>query len=61
MIAKFAVKCRLASRMWQYHKPVIGIAGGLTHDVGIVHHYGIDAVFSVLARIVTLEEGFRAL
>lgn len=47
--------------MWRkkYHKPVIGIAGSLTHDVGIVHHYGIDAVFSVLTRIVTLEEAFR--
>lgn len=43
----------------KYHKPVIGIAGSLTHDVGIVHHYGIDAVFSVLTRIVTLEEAFR--
>ncbi|EDY7655538.1 glycerate kinase [Salmonella enterica] len=38
---------------------IIGIAGSLTHDVGIVHHYGIDAVFSVLTRIVTLEEAFR--
>ncbi len=40
---------------------MIGIAGSLTHDVGIVHHYGIDAVFSVLTRIVTLEEAFGAL
>ncbi|HBU93852.1 MAG TPA: glycerate 2-kinase, partial [Leclercia adecarboxylata] len=34
---------RVASK---YHKPVIGIAGSLTSDVGIVHQYGIDAVFS---------------
>ncbi|TYF62630.1 glycerate kinase, partial [Enterobacter hormaechei] len=27
----------------KYHKPVIGIAGSLTRDVGVVHQYGIDA------------------
>ncbi|WP_312927311.1 glycerate 2-kinase [Pseudescherichia sp.] len=43
----------------KYHKPVIGIAGSLTHDVGVVHQYGIDAVFSVLTSIGTLEEAFR--
>ena len=32
----------------KYRKPVIGIAGSLTHDVGVVHQHGIDAVFSVL-------------
>lgn len=35
----------------KYHKPVIGIAGSLTRDVGVVHQYGIDAVFSVLSRV----------
>lgn len=43
----------------KHHKPVIGIAGSLTPDVGVVHQHGIDAVFSVLTRIVTLEEAFR--
>ena len=43
----------------KYHKPVIGIAGSLTRDVGVVHQHGIDAVFSVLTSIVTLEEAFR--
>ncbi|WP_312947976.1 glycerate 2-kinase [Superficieibacter sp.] len=43
----------------KYDKPVIGIAGSLTSDVGIVHQYGIDAVFSVLTSIGTLEEAFR--
>ena len=43
----------------KYHKPVIGIAGSLTSDVGVVHQYGIDAVFSVLTGITTLEEAFR--
>jgi len=43
----------------KYHKPVIGIAGSLTRDVGVVHQYGIDAVFSALTSIGTLEEAFR--
>lgn len=43
----------------KYHKPVIGIAGSLTRDVGVVHQYGIDSVFSVLNRIGSLEEAFR--
>lgn len=43
----------------KYHKPVIGIAGSLTHDVGVVHQHGIDAVFSVLTSIGSLEEAFR--
>lgn len=44
---------RVAKR---YQKPVIGIAGSLTPDVGVVHQHGIDAVFSVLYNICTLEE-----
>lgn len=43
----------------KYHKPVIGIAGSLTADVGVVHQHGIDAVFSVLTQIGTLDEAFR--
>lgn len=49
----------VASVAKKYHKPVIGIAGSLTRDVGVVHQYGIDAVFSVLTSISTLEEAFR--
>ncbi|WP_054178194.1 glycerate 2-kinase [Trabulsiella odontotermitis] len=49
----------VASVAKKYHKPVIGIAGSLTHDVGVVHQHGIDAVFSVLTSISTLEEAFR--
>ena len=49
----------VASVAKKYHKPVIGIAGSLTRDVGIVHQYGIDSVFSVLNRIGSLEEAFR--
>ncbi len=40
----------------QFDKPVIGIAGSLTADVGVVHEHGLDAVFSVLFSIGTLEE-----
>ncbi|MEJ5113346.1 glycerate kinase [Erwinia billingiae] len=40
----------------RYNKPVIGIAGSLTKDVGIVHQHGLDAVFSVIYSICTLEE-----
>jgi glycerate kinase len=40
----------------EFNKPVIGIAGSLTADVGVVHQHGLDAVFSVLYSICTLEE-----
>lgn len=47
---------RVAKR---YHLPVIGIAGSLTNDVGVVHQHGLDAVFSVLYRICTLDEALH--
>ena len=43
----------------RYNKPVIGIAGSLTPDVGIVHGHGIDAVFSVIYTICTLEDALK--
>ena len=43
----------------RYNIPVIGIAGSLTPDVGVVHDQGLDAVFSVLYRICTLEEALE--
>ena len=49
----------VASVAKKYRKPVIGIAGSLARDVGVVHQYGIDAVFSVLTTITSLEEAFR--
>ncbi|HHG8772756.1 TPA: glycerate kinase [Raoultella planticola] len=42
-----------------YNVPVIGIAGSLTADVGIVHQHGLDAVFSVIYSICTLEEALE--
>lgn len=44
---------RVAKR---YNKPVVAIAGSLTADVGVVHEHGLDAVFSVLYNICSLEE-----
>lgn len=43
----------------RYHKPVIGIAGSLTSDVGIVHEHGLDAVFSVIYTICTLDDALK--
>ncbi|ANI29620.1 glycerate kinase [Yersinia entomophaga] len=36
--------------------PTIALAGGMTQDYQVVHQYGLDAVFSVVNRIVTLPE-----
>ena len=47
---------RVAKR---HGKPVIGIAGALGANVGVVHGHGIDAVFSVLSRPCTLDEALR--
>ncbi|VUS97772.1 Glycerate 2-kinase [Klebsiella pasteurii] len=47
---------RVAKR---YNLPVIGIAGSLTPDVGIVHQHGLDAVFSVIYSICTLDEALE--
>ncbi|HDT0386292.1 TPA: glycerate kinase [Klebsiella aerogenes] len=40
----------------RFDVPVIGIAGSLTADVGVVHQHGLDAVFSVLYSVCTLDE-----
>lgn len=40
----------------KHAKPVIGIAGCLGADAGVVHAHGIDAVFSVLYKPCTLDE-----
>lgn len=44
----------------RYNKPVIGIAGSLTADVAVVHEHGLDAVFSVIYSICTLEEALAS-
>lgn len=40
----------------QFGKPVIGIAGCLTDDYGVVHEHGLDAVFAVVNRAMSLPE-----
>lgn len=49
----------VASVAKRYNKPVIGIAGSLTADVGVVHQHGIDAVFSVIYNICTLDDALK--
>lgn len=39
--------------------PVIGIAGSLGTNAQVVHDHGIDAIFSVLSRICTIEEALK--
>ena len=43
----------------RHHIPVIGIAGSLTADVGVVHDHGIDAVFSVIYTVCSLEDALK--
>ncbi|EPL8195421.1 glycerate kinase [Klebsiella aerogenes] len=43
----------------RFNVPVIGIAGSLTADVGVVHQHGLDAVFSVLYTVCTLDEALE--
>ncbi|WP_318491594.1 glycerate kinase [Photobacterium leiognathi] len=40
----------------RFNKPVIGIAGSLSSDCNVVYEHGIDAVFSVVPRSVSLAE-----
>ncbi|WP_312983408.1 glycerate kinase [Atlantibacter sp.] len=47
---------RVAKR---YDIPVIGIAGSLTEDVDVVYDHGLDAIFSVIPRICTLDEALE--
>lgn len=39
----------------KYHKPVIGIAGSLSHDVEVVYSHGLDCVFSVILKPCSLK------
>jgi len=44
----------------RYNKPVIGIAGSLTKDVAVVHQHGLDAVFSVIYSVCTLDDALAS-
>ncbi|CAI8721173.1 MULTISPECIES: glycerate kinase [Kosakonia] len=43
----------------RHNIPVIGIAGSLTADVGVVYDHGIDAVFSVIYKVCSLEDALE--
>lgn len=43
----------------RHNIPVIGIAGSLTTDVGVVYDHGIDAVFSVIYKVCSLEDALE--
>lgn len=43
----------------RFNVPVIALAGGMTADYGVVHQHGLDAVFSVLNRVQTLQEALE--
>ncbi|ELR66409.1 Glycerate kinase [Photobacterium marinum] len=43
----------------QQNVPVIAIAGCVSADSSVVYDHGIDAVFSVVPRAMTLEEAFK--
>lgn len=38
--------------------PVIAIAGNVANDSAVVHEHGIDAVFSIIPGVITLEAAF---
>ena len=44
----------------QFGKPVIGISGCLTDDCGVVHGHGLDAVFAVVNRAMSLPEALES-
>ncbi|SMY17250.1 glycerate kinase [Photobacterium aquimaris] len=43
----------------KFNKPVIGIAGCLSQDCGVVHQHGIDVVFSIVPAAMNLEQAFK--
>lgn len=44
----------------KYNKPVLAFAGSVTKEAGVCNDAGIDAYFSILQRIVTLEEAMQS-
>ncbi|WP_147535158.1 glycerate kinase [Bacillus marasmi] len=43
----------------KYGVSVVGIAGNVSDDSHIVYEHGIDAVFSIIPGIISLEDAFR--
>jgi glycerate kinase len=50
----------VASTAKKHHVPVIALAGSLTNDYTNVYDHGIDAVFSIVPGIVSLEDALEA-
>lgn len=44
----------------RYGKPVLAIAGSLSDDYAVVHEHGLDAVFAVVNRPMTLPEALAS-
>lgn len=42
----------------KYHRPVIALVGGYLPDYDVVHQQGIDAVFSIMPGVATLQQAF---
>ncbi|MFP7298924.1 glycerate kinase [Neobacillus niacini] len=43
----------------QYNVPVVGIAGNVSKDSHVVYEHGIDALFSIVPGVTTLEDAFK--
>jgi len=43
----------------RYNKPVIGIAGALRKDAEVVYNHGLDAIYSVLYSICSIDEALQ--
>ncbi|WP_102262835.1 glycerate kinase [Mesobacillus jeotgali] len=43
----------------RHNVPVIAIAGNVSSDSEVVHEHGIDAVFSIVPGVITLEDAFE--
>jgi glycerate 2-kinase len=43
----------------RHNVPVIAIAGNVARDSEVVHEHGIDAVFSIVPGVVSLEDAFK--
>lgn len=49
------------SKLGKKHNiPVIAIAGSITDDAGVVHNYGIDAMFSIINSPISLENALKS-
>lgn len=57
--ARGKVPCGVGNLAFEYSVPVIGIAGSVAHDLDEVYQQGVNAVFSILNKPMTLAEAFK--